>query len=53
MERESCTETLRLTESELQTFETTVTITGIEIAGMIIESFDVQCTIGDDVIYDL
>jgi 3-hydroxymyristoyl/3-hydroxydecanoyl-(acyl carrier protein) dehydratase len=43
-----------LTESELQTFETTVTITGIsKSAGMIIESFDVQCTIGDDVIYDL
>ena len=43
-----------LSPNELQTFETTVTITGIsKSAGMIIESFDVQCAIAGDVIYDL
>ena len=43
-----------LTAEELQTFETTVIITGIsKSAGMIIESFDVQCSIAGDVIYDL
>ena len=43
-----------LTADELQTFETTVTITGIsKSAGMIIESFDVQCSIAGEIIYDL
>ena len=38
-----------LSPEELQTFETTVTITGIsKSAGMIIESFDVQCAIAGD-----
>ena len=43
-----------LTPEQLQTFETTVTITGIsKSAGMIIESFEVACHIDGDLIYDL
>jgi 3-hydroxymyristoyl/3-hydroxydecanoyl-(acyl carrier protein) dehydratase len=43
-----------LTPEELQTFETTVTITGIsKSAGMIIESFDVECRIAGELVYDL
>ena len=43
-----------LTPEMLQTFETTVTITSIsKSAGMIIESFDVECRIAGELVYDL